>query len=425
MKGLNIRGQKTSRSQALVCQFCQLSTRPIARQAPFARYYSFTTTTASRAQSRQLRPKKDSRSPWISNRFTPSRLTSTSSDKPSSFDPETSLRQVSHESAELLKLDSVPSNESVVKILQKCEQIAEALVSREQDKVEKSPSAGEEGSAISSLLDLEEKTASKKHFKSIRDAQPRLAESLSQIATGLLKEEKVFISPEAMASYTKIQTLLKKADHFPEIFYLYAHKPVPEENSSPVKYHKANPKSVNSAIPTELANKALDIAIEQRNLPLVLAIIDNTFCAPAFHRAKLFKKAAVPLGGLAATPAACYAIASWASNLQNTMDPSTATGIAFAAALAYVGGTSSIGLLAITSANDQMERVVWQSGVPLRHRWLREEERAALDRVAVAWGFKDIYMRGEEEGEEWDSLREFIGMRGMILDKTDLMPGMQ
>jgi hypothetical protein len=72
-----------------------------------------------------------------------------------------------------------------------------------------------------------------------------------------------------------------------------------------------------------------------------------------------------------------------------------------------------------------MERVVWQSGVPLRHRWLREEERAALDRVAVAWGFKDIYMRGEEEGEEWDSLREFIGMRGMILDKTDLMPGMQ
>lgn len=335
------------------------------------------------------------------------------------------MRQVSHESSELLKLDSVPSNESVVKILEKCEQIAEALVSREQDKIEKSPSSGEEGSAISSLLDLDEKNASKKHFKSIGDAQPRLAESLSQIVTGLLKDEKVFISPEALTCYTKIQTLLKKADHFPEIFYLYAHKPVPEENSSPVKYHKANPKSVNSAIPTNVANMALDIAIEQRNLSLVLAIIDNTFCAPAFHRAKLFKKAAVPLGGLAAAPAACYAIASWISTFQTTMDPSTATGIAFAATLAYVGGTSSIGLLAITSANDQMERVVWQPGVPLRHRWLREEERAALDRVAVAWGFKDIYMRGEEEGEEWDNLREFIGMRGMILDKTDLMAGMQ
>ena len=82
-------------------------------------------------------------------------------------------------------------------------------------------------------------------------------------------------------------------------------------------------------------------------------------------------------------------------------------------------------VLAITTANDQMERVVWLPGIPLRHRWLREEERAAMDKVAVAWGFKDPWMRGEETGEEWESLREFIGMRGMILDKTDLMEGMQ
>jgi hypothetical protein len=34
-------------------------------------------------------------------------------------------------------------------------------------------------------------------------------------------------------------------------------------------------------------------------------------------------------------------------------------------------------------------------------------------------------MRGEEVGEEWESLREFIGMRGMILDKTELMEGME
>jgi hypothetical protein len=43
----------------------------------------------------------------------------------------------------------------------------------------------------------------------------------------------------------------------------------------------------------------------------------------------------------------------------------------------------------------------------------------------VAWGFKDVLRRGEEEGEEWENLREFIGMRGMILDKTELMEGMQ
>lgn len=170
---------------------------------------------------------------------------------------------------------------------------------------------------------------------------------------------------------------------------------------------------------------AIDVAIEQRDLGLVLAIIDNSFCTPAFHRAKFFKRAAAPLGVLATTPLGCYVAASWAASFQNTMEPGTATAIAFAATLAYVGGTSSVGVLAIVTANDHMERVVWMPGIPLRQRWLREEERAALDKVSIAWGFKDVYMRGEEEGEEWDTLREFIGMRGMILDKTDLMEGMQ
>lgn len=256
-------------------------------------------------------------------------------------------------------------------------------------------------------------------------AHLQLAGALSELVSELLRDEKVFISPEALARYSAIQTLLKRPDTFPEIFHLYANKPVPEADSWPVKYHRADPKSIKSAVPPELANMALDTAIGERNLALVLAIIDSTFCAPAFHRAKVFKKAAAPLGALAAAPAACYAAASWAASLQNTMDPSTATGIAFAAILAYVAGTSSVGLLAITTANDQMERVVWLPGIPLHQRWLREEERAALDKVAVTWGFKNPAMRGEEEGEEWESLREFIGLRGMILDKSDLMEGME
>jgi hypothetical protein len=324
--------------------------------------------------------------------------------------------------------DRVPSNEAVVKVLEKCQKIAESLVSREDDK---SPTS-DEGNAVSSLLDMEEKKdATGPVEKGAHQAKrspkvdPRLADSISSLANDLLKDEKVFISPEALECYTRTLALLGRPEHFPEIFHLYANKPVPEENSSPIKYHKANPKSVNSAVPAELANMALDVAIAQRNLSLVLAIIDNTFCAPAFHRAKIFKKAGVPLAGLAGAPAACYALASWAATFQSSMDPSTATGIAFAASLAYVGGTASMGILAITTANDQMERVVWLPGIPLRHRWLREEERAAMDKVAVAWGFKDPYMRGEEVGEEWESLREFIGMRGMILDKTDLMEGMQ
>jgi hypothetical protein len=107
------------------------------------------------------------------------------------------------------------------------------------------------------------------------------------------------------------------------------------------------------------------------------------------------------------------------------MDVGPATWIAFSAIMAYVVFTSTMGVVALTTANDHMNRVVWIPGRPLRQRWLREEERAALDRVAAAWGFKDPLMRGQEEGEDWETLREILGMRGMILDKSDLMEGME
>lgn len=426
MKGIASRGQKATRPERLVCQFCQFSKSATPRRAPFVRQYASASPLHHNDHLGQLRMKKSLKASQVSAQLIPKRFESSTPQSTSAMDPETALRHIEKEASVLHDSDSVPADETVVQLLQKCQAIAGVLVSRDQDhQRETSSTKREDENAISSLLDLEEKNTEKKLPKSPDNAQTPLIDSVSQIANDILKDDKVFISTDALACYTNIQTLLQKADHFPEIFYLYAHKPVPEENTSPVKYRRANPNSVNCAVPSEQANKALDIAIKQRNLSLVLAIIDNTFCAPAFHRAKVFKKAGVPLGGLAAAPAGCYVIASWASSLQNTMDPSTATGIAFAAGLAYVGGVSSIGVLAITTANDQMERVTWLPGIPLRHRWLREEERAAMDKVALAWGFKSIDFRGEEEGEEWEALREFIGMRGMILDKTDLMPGMQ
>jgi hypothetical protein len=323
----------------------------------------------------------------------------------------------------LLGSDKVPSNQDVEDILLKYEQAARSL-SPYWDLRDDNSTSGD-GNAISSLLEMEEKQGSKTQRHEVEQALRALADRVSDIMTKIIKDEKVFISPKALEHYVGAQCVLNRAEHLPEVFHLYANKPIPEEKSSPPKFHTANPKDVNSAVSAELANQAIDVAIKQKNLPLVLAMIDNTFCAPAFHRAKVFRKAAVPLAGLAVAPAACFTLASWASTFQNTMDPSTATGIAFAASLAYVAGTSSIGILAITTANDQMKRVTWLPGIPLRHRWLREEERAALDKVACAWGFQDPYMHGEETGEEWDSLREFIGMRGMILDKTELMEGMQ
>lgn len=419
MKRAALTAQKGSR-QGQVCQLCQFSTSASKRGLPIARsslVQSRTPISALRAQPSQRIDRLTSLSSLVVRHF---------ANSASTLGSDTALKDIARDASALHESNTVASNEVVVDLLQRCQRVAELLSSRERDQTEES--SGDEGNAISSLLDMEEKqtaTKSNGQLQSSQNPDPRLAESVSKIAIAILKDEKVFISPEALASCTETLTLLRRAEHFPEIFHLYANKPVPEENSSPVKLLKPNPKSVNSAVPAELANKALGVAIEQKNLPLVLAIIDNTFCAPAFHRAKIFKKAGVPLIGLAAAPAACYAVASWAATFQNTMDPNVATGIAFAATLAYVGGTSSMGILAITTANDQMERVVWIPGIPLRQRWLREEERAAMDRVACAWGFKDPYMRGEEVGEEWASLREFIGMRGMILDKTELMVGME
>jgi hypothetical protein len=156
-----------------------------------------------------------------------------------------------------------------------------------------------------------------------------------------------------------------------------------------------------------------------------MEIVESTYATKAFRRNKFARKCLIPATGLAVAPIAAYAIASQLSMYQSTMDPATATNIAFAGILAYVGFTATIGVVAVTTANDQMDRVTWSQGTPLRERWIREEERAAIDRIAGAWGFRETWRRGEEEGAEWDALREWIGRKGMILDRTELMEGME
>ncbi|KAJ5682399.1 hypothetical protein N7462_005564 [Penicillium macrosclerotiorum] len=451
MNRITLRAQRASRPQGVICQFCQFSTSAPRRALPFARVSTSsenrTPTSSLTLHSSRRAAQNPPKVPLISLRHDSTRTSRASEEplealngenampEPSAIveeSPEIAVHYLTEiASRQILGVDRVPQNDVVQHFFSECEAVTNYLVSLERDQAE-NPSTTDEGNAISSLLEMEEKLGHKRTAKednhqggNSQVIDPRLANTVASISTKVIKDEKVFISPEILEKYVTIQSRLGQSEHLPEIFHLYANKPIPEEKSSPPRFLKPNPKDVNSAVPAELANMALNVAIQQKNLPLVLAIIDKTFCAPAFHRAKIFRKAGIPLAGLAGAPAACYALASWAATFQHTMDPSTATGIAFAASLAYVGGTSSIGILAITTANDQMERVTWLPGVPLRHRWLREEERAAMDKVAVAWGFKDPYMRGEEVGEEWESLREFIGMRGMILDKTELMEGMQ
>ena len=67
------------------------------------------------------------------------------------------------------------------------------------------------------------------------------------------------------------------------------------------------------------------------------------------------------------------------------------------------------------------DRRWWRRRIGERHgwRWWREDERAAIDKMAMAWGFRELWKRGEEEGDEWEHLREWVAARGMILDKTE------
>jgi hypothetical protein len=323
----------------------------------------------------------------------------------------------------LLSFKEIPSEEHVLHVLRSCEGIAKKLFA--------SPTGSEDGTAASALLSLEDDgerpmvQAQKAPYPPANQA----IDALSSEVYSLLLHPPVFISLDILTSYVNIQTLLSKPETFPEIFKLYATKPIPKAKPSgssiEINYTLPNSNKAAFAIPVPLANKALECALSHKSLSTALAIINTTVAAPSFRRAKFIRRALPPLTGLSLAPIATYTLASKLSEYQSSMDPAMATNVAFAGILAYVTFTATLGLVAVTTANDQMDRVTWASGMPLRERWIREEERAAVDKVAQAWGFKEIFRRGEEEGAEWDALREWVGLRGMVLDKVELMEGME
>ncbi|KAF1970248.1 hypothetical protein BU23DRAFT_570845 [Bimuria novae-zelandiae CBS 107.79] len=247
---------------------------------------------------------------------------------------------------------------------------------------------------------------------------------ISQLAMDLLKHPTIFISPQILGAYIRLQRLVGCPRTIPQILHLYANKPVPELGSSPPKFTNPSPKAAKQAIPADLAEEALGAAIEAKDMPLALDIIDVSYCAPAWRRHRIITKLGVP-GFLATlTPLAIYIIAQEASVYSGYIDPTLFKTYTFLGVSTYVLCTGTLGFVALTTHNDHHTRVVWQPGTALLDRYLREDERAALDRIACAWGFKEEWRRGDEEGEEWEGLREWVSLRGMVLDKPDLMPGM-
>jgi hypothetical protein len=320
---------------------------------------------------------------------------------------------------QVLNSKGIPSEETTMRAMRVIE-FAAAQITR---PVQKDPDTetGSSSTPVPSdgLLSLDStKTA---HPMSISIS----TELLSTLSYKIITHPTVFITPKMLASYVETQATLKRPSTFPEVFELYATKPAPVPNSDPIRYKSPNPDASQQAIPANVADKALDAAIESVDLSLALEIIETSYATRAFQRSKFLSKAAPGLGGLALAPAAALALATQLPQMANVPDPTQLTAVAFAGILTYVTSVSMIGFVAITTRNDQMERVTWVPGLALRERWLREDERAAADKVAMAWGFKEVERRGEEEGEEWETLKEWCGVRGMIVDRVELMDGME
>jgi hypothetical protein len=307
----------------------------------------------------------------------------------------------------------VQSEAVLLQVLEQLEDIARHAISIRSRQPLRAKATIRQSSAGAILSGLSEENATtttrKTKSKSFGlDALPTPAH-LSKLAEDFIKHPNVFLSANILGLYIHLQRMLARPRTIPEALYLYAHKPVPEEGSKPPKYTTPSPKSAKHAIPPDLADAALTAAIESKDLTLALTVVDHTYCAPAWRRHRMLTKLGFPsvLAGL--TPFAIYMLAQEASVYSGYIDPWTFKVYAFAGISTYVLCTTTLGFVALTTYNDHHDRVVWRPGVPLLDRYMRE---------------KESWKRGDEEGEEWEGLRQWILLRGMVLDKPDLMPGM-
>ncbi|GAM87706.1 hypothetical protein ANO11243_057330 [Dothideomycetidae sp. 11243] len=318
----------------------------------------------------------------------------------------------------------IPDEKSIMRVLTTYERLVEKLVAESHSPLAKLRNRGTNGSANATSAML--KSIDKPRIGSKVSTEDLLAD-ISAKATQIVETPSIFITAPVLKSYVNLQSQLHRPENFPSIFELYRNKPAPRmsDREPYMTLAAPTPNAPSVAVDPQVASTALSAAIELHSLPLCLDIIESTYCAPSYAKSKVLRNGIVPIAGAALAPMAAYALASQFALLQNTMDSAHATTVAMAGIMTYVATVGSMGYIAITTSNDQMIRVTWASGLPLWERWVREEERAAVDKVAQAWGFKNRARWGDEEGWEWDSLREWAGLRGMILDKVELMQGMQ
>lgn len=326
----------------------------------------------------------------------------------------------------LVSQDGIPSEHDVLTTLLHCSRAASLAVGAPVRRIPKKASGSD--TAASSLLSLDASPAeAKQRLADKGPAVPRssdVVDYISHIAFEVVTQPSVLITPKVLEAYVTIQARLGKVETLPHVLSLYASKPKPRVSGGVIEYVQQNPDKTANALDPRIIEKALDTAIEAKNLDVAIGIIENTYTTRAFARKKVLSKALLPVSIVATAPFAAYLLASHLAHFQDSLDHGSATAVATGGILACFGITGTLGLLAALTQNDHMKRVTWAPGVSLSERFLREEERAALDKVACSIGFSDTQRHGEEEGAEYEVLRQFILGKGMILDRVELMEGM-
>lgn len=336
---------------------------------------------------------------------------------PRTTDPQALADMAEDSRNKFLSVDGIPAPQLTDAALQSCLRAAAAMRPQLKRAEAQSKASASRLAALGA-----ERTGTRLPIDSrLQDAIGRV----SFAAYSIVSHPDVEMTPELLELYVETQAQLGRPESLPAVLELYASKPRPVVKDGRIQYVPQNSKAAARAVETAVAEAALDTALQAKNLDAALGIVDAAYCVPAFKRQKLLKHATAPAIGLATLPLGIFGLSTaYAAYWQNTMDVSTATGIAVAGISGYLFVVGSLGLISKLSNKDQMRRVTWAPGTPLRYRWLREDERRALDKIACAWGFQEPWRHGEETGPEWEGLKEHMGYRGMLLDRVEFMEGM-
>lgn len=343
-----------------------------------------------------------------------------------SYHPDTPLSVIKRATTQLSAGAGIPNEHDVLTALVQCDKAASLVMSASTGQV--SRSQDESGNPASSLLHLDGSLAepTQRLAEEVSDTGAGdLIDQISQAALEIIVHPSVVITLQVLEAYVALQARLGRPETLPHVLGLYASKPKPQSGSTSPEYAQEDPDKAANAVDPSIIERALDAAIEARNLDAAVGIIENSYATKAFIKQKLLRKALLPASVAATTPVAIYLVASHLAQLQSSFDEKTATVVAAAGLMAYVGVTGSMGLMAFLTQNDHMRRVTWAPGIALRERWLHEEQRAAFDKVACSFGFSQASRFGEEEGAEFQALREFVLRRGMVLDRIETMEGMK